>query len=249
MNIQVFKPPVIVLVGTTHPGNIGASARAMKAMGLRELRLVAPRAFPDSEATARAVDAADLLESCRVHADLAAATADIDLVIGTSARPRHLDWPQLSPRGAAALLVERGAQSSAIVFGSEQSGLSNRELDLCQHLITIPTTPEFSSLNLAQAVQICAYEIYLARGDVARVPADARPSERHARAGEIDLLRQHCLAVMQQVGFFKPAHPKLLERRLRRMLARAQLLASEVQVLRGFLAAVEAELDQASRPR
>jgi TrmH family RNA methyltransferase len=249
METQLVKPPVIVLVGTSHPGNIGASARAMKAMGLGELRLVAPLAFPHSEATARAVDAADLLESCRIYVDLAAAIADIDLVIGTSARMRHLDWPQLSPRAAASLLVERDAQSAAVVFGSEQSGLSNRELDLCQYLITVPTSPEFSSLNLAQAVQICAYEIFLARGDIARSPTAARAGERHAPAREIELLRQHCLTVMQRIGFYKPAQPKLLERRLRRMLARAQLLASEVQVLRGFLAAVEAELDQASRPR
>lgn len=233
----------VVLVGTTHPGNIGSTARAMKAMGLTQLHLVAPARFPDDEATALAVGAADLLQGAKVHHDLAAALAGVDLAYATSARDRRIDWPTFSPRGAAADIVARGESQLAVVFGPERSGLSNSDLDLCQRLIEIPTVPEFSSLNLAQAVQIIVYELYAAAPlVVAPRPRNRRLSDQSASAEDVAALQRHCMQVMAAVEFFEPGKPKLLDRRLRRLLSRAELRDSEVQILRGFLTAVEESL-------
>lgn len=251
----------IVLVGTTHPGNIGAAARAMKAMGLSSLHLVAPRHFPSAEATARAAGADDLLARATVHETLAAALAGCDIAYGTTARERRIGWPTVRPRAAAAEIVAAAAGTTAIVFGRERSGLTNEELDACQRAIWIPTVSEFGSLNLAQAVQICAYELHLAAlvGDVdgAAVP-DAAPAsgassafrrgERPASAGEVDGLTAHLLSAMTVVGYHDPARPKLLERRVRRWLGRSGLLHSEAQFLRGFLSAVEARLGGRRQP-
>lgn len=233
----------IVLVGTSHPGNIGATARAMKVMGLTELHLVAPERFPDEAATARAVGADDVLTAARVHATLAAALSGVDVIYGTSARGRRIAWPTVSPRIAAAEIAALGDTRVALVFGPERTGLSNSSLDLCQRLIEIPTVREFSSLNLAQAVQICAYELFLQTPAAPLAPRGRRRlSEQAASVEEVADLQRHCLRVMEAVGFHDPVKPKLLERRLRRLLGRAALLDSEVQILRGFLAAVEEEL-------
>lgn len=149
-----------VLVGTTHTGNLGAAARAMKTMGLTHLELVKPRLPPDAEALARASGADDLLERAGVHEDLSGALAGCRLVIGASARLRSLPWPLLEPPAAARLLLaEATAGDVALVFGRESSGLANEELACCHYLVHIPTDPEFSSLNLAAAVQVLAYEI------------------------------------------------------------------------------------------
>ena len=228
----------IVLVGTTHPGNIGATARAMKVMGLSALHLVAPARFPSAEATARAAGADDILARARVHADLEDALVGVRTVYGTTARERHIDWPAQSPREAAAAIAADG-DDVAIVFGRERSGLTNEELDRCQRAIHIPTSATFRSLNLAQAVQICAYELRLAH--VAAAPAMPAPREGRdppAAAAELEGLRAHTLAVMEAVGYYDPAQPKLLERRLQRLFNRAGLLHSESQILRGFLAAI-----------
>ena len=163
----------IVLVGTTHPGNIGAVARAMKTMALDNLWLVAPKQFPSAEATARASGADDLLARARICTDLSEAIEGCRLVVGASARLRTVQWPQMAPRECArALLSEATAGPVAILFGRESSGLSNQELDRCSHLVHIPSNPEFSSLNLAAAVQILTYEIRIASlcKDVAAVP-------------------------------------------------------------------------------
>ena len=154
----------IVLVGTTHPGNIGAVARAMKNMGLADLALVNPRYFPDKEATARASGAEDLLENATVVDTLAEAIADCVYVAGASARSRAINWPSLDARDCAARLLDQGRKGPvAAVFGPEKSGLSNSDLDHCDTLLTIPTNPEFSSLNLAMAVQVVTYELRLAQ--------------------------------------------------------------------------------------
>ena len=153
----------IVLVGTTHPGNIGACARAMKNMGITDLVLVNPRHFPHDEATARASGADDVLDNARVMATLGEAIADCVYTAGASARSRAIDWPMLEPRECAARLLEEAARGPvAVVFGPEKSGLSNTDLDLCDVLLTIPTNPDFSSLNLAMAVQVITYELRLA---------------------------------------------------------------------------------------
>ncbi len=235
----------VVLVGTSHPGNIGGAARAMKAMGLAQLHLVAPERFPDASATALAVGAADLLINARLHASLAEALVGVDVVYATSARGRRIDWPTFNPRTAAADIVARDGAQVALVFGPERSGLSNTDLDLCQRLIEIPTVPDFSSLNLAQAVQIIAYELYAAAPlVVAPMRRNRRLSDQAARAEDVADLQRHCMRVMAAVEFYEPHKPKLLDRRLRRLLSRAELRDSEVQILRGFLTAVEETLEE-----
>ncbi len=239
-------PPAlrIVLVGTTHPGNIGAAARAMKVMGLARLSLVQPARFPAAEATARAAGADDILARAEVHESLAAALAGSAVVFGTTARERRIDWPTITPREAAARIAA-SQQSAALVFGRERAGLSNEELDLCQHAICIPTDPHYRSLNLAQAVQICAYEVFLAQPPAANTRVRRRVQvDEPAAASALEQLRQHCLAVMERVAYHDPAQPKLLERRLRRLFNRGAMRHSEVQIVRGMLSAIETRLDE-----
>lgn len=231
----------VVLVGTTHPGNIGAAARAMKTMGLSRLALVAPAGFPSAEATARASGADDLLAAATVHADLAAAIADCRLVLATSARERSIAWPALGPRPAAERLLAAAAHGDvALVFGREHSGLSNEELALAGAMVQIPAAAAFSSLNLAAAVQVLAYELRLA----ALGGAPAAPHGPLAAAEDLERLYAHWLELMTAVGFLDPAKPKQLPRRLRRLLNKAALEASEVQILRGFLSAVGRALNR-----
>ena len=233
----------IVLVGTSHPGNIGAVARAMKVMGLDALHLVNPVRFPAIEATARAVGASDLLDRALVHSELEHSVEGCSLVYGTTARNRQINWPVLSPRDAA-LEISRTEAPVAIVFGREQAGLSNSELDLCQRSIRIPTHSQFKSLNLGQAVQIMAYEIRMAHLSMGSGKQDAIGQEKDplASASEIQLLRAHLMAVMKSVGYYDPAYPKLLERRIGRYLNSTNLRHSEVQIVRGFLSAIEQRL-------
>ncbi|MEQ8231193.1 MAG: TrmH family RNA methyltransferase, partial [Gammaproteobacteria bacterium] len=190
----------------------------------------------------RAAGADDILARARVHETLDAALAGVRTVYGTTARTRHIDWPAQTPREAAADIAASDDEV-AIVFGRERSGLTNEELDRCQRAIHIPTSAEFRSLNLAQAVQICAYEVALAGAARPAQPAIARGADDPpASAAELEGLRAHCLAVMAAVGYYDPARPKLLERRLQRLFNRAGLLHSESQILRGFFAAIEQRL-------
>ena len=153
----------IVLVGTTHPGNIGATARAMKNMGLSDLALVNPRHFPHEEATARASGATDVLDAARVYATLEEALTDCVYVAGASARSRTINWPSMGPRDCAErMMLESREGTVAAVFGPEKTGLHNDDLDLCHTLLTIPTDPGFSSLNVAMAVQVFTYELRVA---------------------------------------------------------------------------------------
>jgi len=230
-----------VLVGTSHAGNIGACARAMKTMGLRRLVLVAPQQFPDPEATARAVGAEDVLSDAVVCASLDEAIADCQLVVGTSARDRRIPWPQLAPDEAAERLIRAGHdQRVAVLFGRERTGLSNDELDRCQLLVNIPTDPDFSSLNLAAAAQVLAYELRRAflRGRPSP-PAEAEPlGEPPATAADIQRFYAHLESVLTETGFLDPANPRLLMRRLMRLFNRVELTANEVNILRGVLTAV-----------
>ena len=155
----------IVLVGTTHPGNIGASARAIKTMGLKKLLLVSPKDFPNDVALYRAKAAKDVLEKAEMHSDLFSATKDCELIIGTSARNRKVPWPLVTPRQAGQEIVQamqQGVNKTAVIFGREDRGLTNEELGMCNLHVHIPTNEEYSSLNLSQAVQILSYEIRLA---------------------------------------------------------------------------------------
>jgi tRNA/rRNA methyltransferase/tRNA (cytidine32/uridine32-2'-O)-methyltransferase len=238
-----------VLVGTTHPGNIGASARAMKAMGFTQMTLVSPKTVPAAAATAMASGADDVLAKAKVLSSLGLAVSKCALVIGTTARDRHLQWPVLSPAEAGIRIREALSEGPvAVVFGREQAGLSNAELDLCHHAVRIPSDPAFSSLNLAQAVQVCAYEFRQAlmrtdNGD-AVVKADER--DRLATTAELDQLHAHLIEMMTAVGYFDPSNPRLLERRLRRLINRASMRQSEAQILRGFMSAIAARLGGAA---
>ena len=236
-----LTPIRFVLVGSSHPGNIGACARAMKNMGLESLSLVAPLAFPHADASARASGADDLLQRAVVAATLDEAVADCGLVMGTSARSRSLDWPALSPRECAARAVAAATRTPvAVVFGREKSGLSNSEVERCTALVTIPADPRYSSLNLAMAAQIVAYEIRLAADLETAAPAGDAPP---ASAEDLRRLFEHLERVLVKSGFLDPARPRHLMRRLVRLFQRAGLDGNELNILRGILSAVEQPLD------
>ncbi|MGQ0430395.1 MAG: RNA methyltransferase [Gammaproteobacteria bacterium] len=226
----------IVLVDTTHPGNLGASARAMRNMGLHSLVLVRPQAPADAESLARAAGGAELLRAARVETSVEAAIADCGLVLGTSARERSAYHRVLDPHAAATELVAASTvRPAALLFGGEQNGLTNEDLARCHALVRIPADPSYDSLNLAQAVQILCYEIRLAAGaarsgDAVEPPASVR---------ELSALFAHLDAVLAQVGFMHEGNAAQLGVRIRRLLARAVPDAAEVRILRGLLAAIE----------
>lgn len=227
----------IVMVETSHPGNIGAAARAMKNMCLSQLVLVRPRSFPSAEATARAAGADDLLGSARVVETLAEAVADCPVVIGASARLRSVKWPLLMPRAAAGLATAEAAQAPvSFVFGRESSGLSNAELDLCTHLVHIPSNPAFSSLNVAMAVQVISYELLSAA--VPAGPAD-EPQPVPASNAEMEGLFTHLGQALEDIGFIDEGRSAKLMRRLRRLFHRAAPASDEVNILRGILSAAQ----------
>lgn len=229
----------IVLVETSHPGNIGAAARAMKTMCLTDLVLVNPSEFPHPDAAARASGAVDLLERARVTATLDEALAGCVLVAGTSARRRGIGPPELAPRECAARLAAGALQQDvALVFGRERTGLTNEELGRCHILVNIPANPEYSSLNLASAVQVLAYELMLAR---AAAPAASEAGTRLATADEMERFYEHLEQAALETGFLDPANPKHLMRRLRRLFNRAQPDQNEINILRGLLAALQGE--------
>lgn len=228
----------IVLLETSHAGNIGAAARAMHNMGLDDLWLVAPKSFPDDEATARASGANVLLASATVVASLDEALQGCGLVAAVSARQRSLAWPCKTPREAAAELVASTANTTvALLFGREKYGLSNAELERCHLLISIPANPEYSSLNLAMAVQLLAYEIRLARGQTSLPPASAGPPP--AAAEDMQRFYRHLEEVLLENGFLDPDNPRHLMRRLRRLFNRAVPDENEINILRGILSAVQ----------
>jgi TrmH family RNA methyltransferase len=233
-----MTPPIrFVLCETSHPGNIGAAARAIKTMRFDELVLVDPADFPSAEADARATGAVDILARARVVDTLAEAVADCGLVLGTSARRRKLRWPELNPREAAAqALTAAQSKPVAVVFGTERSGLSNEQLDLCNALVCIPANPEYSSLNMASAVQLIAYELNFARGEFAPPP---QPDWPPASAAEMERFYSHLRDVMISSGFMDPANPRQLERKLRVLFNRAVPDENELRILRGILAAVD----------
>lgn len=227
----------IVLVGTTHPGNIGAAARAMKTMGLRRLYLVDSQGFPSAEATAMASGADDVLARATVCDSLDEAIGDCHLVLGASARRRTLEWSQLSPEEAAArLLEEAGEREVAVLFGRERYGLTNDELKRCQHLVVIPADPEYSSLNLAQAVQVVTYELTRVHRNRAFV---RDPGSREPVTDEVmESFYGHLEAMLYDIGFLKEQPGKLMLR-LRRLFNRARPDATEINILRGILSDVQ----------
>jgi TrmH family RNA methyltransferase len=209
----------------------------MKTMGLTRLCLVAPSRFPSAEATAMAAGADDVLYHAGVHASVPEALAGSGLVVGTSARRRGIAWPEAGPRAAAAQILEAARHGEvALVFGPEHSGLANTEIESCQLMVRIPTAPDFSSLNLAAAVQIMAYEIRQAALDA---PMSQRPEARSATAEELGQLYAHLEETLVAVGFLERAKPGRLMHRLKRLFNRARLDQNELNILRGFFAAVQ----------
>ena len=236
----------IVLLATSHPGNLGAAARAMMTMGLARLVLVAPRRFPDPEADARASGATDVLRGARVVGTLDEALAGSALTVGLSARPREFAGRVLPVREAAreAMAVAHDADV-AFVFGTEMSGLSNDELARCGAVATIPANPAYSSLNLAAAVQVAAYELRVAAlgSEVWRAPRF--PAATH---DEIEGLYAHATHTLAAMRFLDPRMPRRLLPRLRRLFARAGFEREEVNILRGILARIDELIDGRRRP-
>jgi tRNA (cytidine32/uridine32-2'-O)-methyltransferase len=229
----------IVLVGTQHPGNIGAAARALKTMGLSRLVLVAPEQYPADEAFRRAAGADDLLAAAGVVDTLAEAVADCQFVLGCTARSRRVALEEMVPRQAAARAVQAaGAGQVALVFGRERTGLSNEELQLCHASVHIPANPEYSSLNLAAAVQVLAYELRLELLVQASLPAPAAgqyqdPPASHA---QLEGFFAQLGETLDQIDFHKGRAPDSAMRKLRRLFLRTGLNEQEVRLLRGILA-------------
>jgi TrmH family RNA methyltransferase len=247
----------IVMVNTSHPGNIGAAARGMKTMGLSELYLVAPRVFPHAEVTARAAGADDVVAKAVVVDSIEAALQDCRLTLGCSARGRHLSLPVLNPRECAQQALEMSAHAPvAIVFGNEQHGLSNAELQRCHFQVCIPSNPAFSSLNVASAIQIIAYEIKMATLDSSATPVSRQakqkmpaldPQTLPASAEDMALFYAHLETALIAISFMDPSHPRKLMQRLRRFFNRAQPETIELNILRGILAAVLQHSDRGER--
>lgn len=237
----------IVLVEPSHPGNIGAAARAAKTMCIENLVLVNPEDFPSGQARARATGAIDVLERAVIYDSLKEAIADCTFVIGASARERGLQCPEITPDNLGARVWQELEQGNvAIVFGRESSGLSNEELDQCHYLTTIPANWEFSSLNLASAVQVIGYEIYSAYLEKSSADKAANHdlqasggADPLATVEQLENLFEHMQQVLLEIEFFDPKQPKLLMRRLRHLYNRARPTLVETNILRGILSATQ----------
>ena len=224
----------IVLVEPSHPGNIGAAARAMKTMGIGRLALVRPERFPDPQAEWRAASAGDVIERCRVFNDLEAAIGDCVWVVGTSARQRRIPWPVGDVREAAAEVVRQaGTGPVAVLFGRETSGLTNDELQRCNMHLQIPASRDYPSLNLAMAVQVVTYEIF--RQAAAAKPRPRAWDKAPATAAAVEALLAHLERSLVETGFLDPENPGQTLTRLRRLFTRIQLDETEVGMLRGIL--------------
>jgi len=235
----------IVLVETSHPGNIGGVARAMKNMGLSQLCLVNPNDFPSHTASSRASGAGDVLANAKVCNSLQEAIADCDLVIGASARLRKVAWPQLDVRQTAELALSKAPQSTvAMVFGREDSGLTNAELDLCHYLAHIPSNPEYSSLNLAAAVQVFCYEFRVAWLAAQSIEASSSQGYRFdlATSEQLEGFYQHLQQALIDIEFLDAEKNARFMRRMRRLYHRAELDVKELDILRGILTATQRQV-------
>lgn len=235
----------VVLVQTFHPGNIGSTARAMKTMGLSDLVLVNPRAFPDAEATRLAAGASDVIESARVVTTLEDAVSDCVRVVGASARLRSLPLPHYDePDTMATALVEDSHHDKvAIVFGRERYGLTNDEIACCSHQVSIPTNPDYGILNLAQAVQVLAWEVRRAWRCQSRDNSSRPAEERSPTREQMVHFQQHLSRVMHMSGFITQPHART-EAQLQALFARAEPSRKELSLLRGLLASLEGQIDQ-----
>ncbi|MEI8054949.1 MAG: RNA methyltransferase [bacterium] len=229
----------IILVNPSHPGNIGAAARAMKTMGLEHLYLVKPKYFPHVDATARAAGADDILESAIITDSLADALKGSSVVFGTSVRLRDLSLPKVTPKEAAQIIIKEEKHSVAIVFGRENNGLSNDELEQCNYHLYIPTNPNFSSLNLAAAVQLIAYEIKIIQQSIAPPATDV---QKLANAEEMQSFYQHLQQILVMIKFLDLKNPRKVLSRLKILFNRARVQKNEINILRGILSAIQLRL-------
>lgn len=237
--MRVMKSNIrIVLVNTSHPGNIGAVARAMKNMCLESLYLVEPNRFPSAEATSRASGADDLLANAVVCNSLDEALEGCRFVVGASARDRSLSWPIVNPRECAVRVNAESEQHEvALIFGREHSGLTNEELEKCHYLVHIPSNPAYSSLNLAAAVQVLAYELMM---DEPVANSTFEQEERElSTADEMESFFVHLEETMVDVRFLDSSHPRKLMRRMRRLFNRARPDKTEINILRGLFSSAQ----------
>lgn len=231
----------MVLSHTTHPGNIGAAARALKVMGLSQLSLVNPKDYPCAEATQRASRATDILANATVVNCIEEAVSDCQLIVGTSARTRTLPSKLITPRELAEKIKQNPSRVPvAILFGTENSGLTNEELQICHYHVCIPTNPDYSSLNIASAVQLVAYEMRLALSEQALVLEQRQVESDQAISREqLSGLLEHFEQVMLQTGYLVPGQERLLPQRMNRLFNKAELTVAELNIMRGFLSAME----------
>ena len=236
----------VVLVGTTHPGNIGAAARAIKTMGLSKLDLVCPKEFPSNEATYRSKAAKDILEKASIHETLFESVKGCEMVIGTSARNRKVPWPVLNPKNASKEINKAVKNNSkvAIVFGREDRGLTNEELGLCNLHIHIPTNEDYSSLNLAQAVQIVTYEIRMNFLESESLKNDQEWDVELASAEQTERLIEHMDELMKEVEFYDVENPRKLLMRVRRFFKRSGIDVMETNIFRGLFSTIQKKLNK-----
>jgi len=232
----------IVLVNTSHPGNIGGAARAMKNMGLAELYLVEPREYPAPRAVWRAAGARDVLANAKIVGSVDEAIKDCGLVIGTSARERRIPWPLINPRECGdKIWKEAKSHQVALLFGREDRGLTNSELQKCHYHVHIPSNPDYSSLNLATAVQVLSYEIRMASltRKNGKLPEMNEWDQPLATADELELFHDHLASTMADLKFYDPDNPKQLLTRMRRLFNRTRMDKMEFSMLRGLLSAAQ----------
>jgi tRNA (cytidine32/uridine32-2'-O)-methyltransferase len=232
----------IVLVNTSHPGNIGSAARAMKTMGLSQLVLVNPITAPDGKSIALAAGAGDVLANAKTVSTLAEAVADCGLVIGTSARSRTLSWPMLEPRGCGEKMIsEVSKYPVALVFGRENNGLSNEELQQCHFHVCIPANPDYSSLNLAAAVQTLCYEVRMAYLNLSRgqYPENHPEDTEYPLSEDLEGFYSHLEQTLIKTNFIIAKHPGMVMAKLRRLYNRSRPETQELNILRGILASVD----------
>jgi len=231
----------IVLIETSHTGNMGSAARAMKTMGLSKLCLVNPIVKPDSQAISLAAGASDIVKQAQIVNSMQEAIANCQLVIGTSARSRHLQWPHLESFQSGNKIIEEALQGRqiALVFGRERVGLTNEELQKCHYHVSIPANPQYSSLNLAMSVQVLCYEIRMAMLRVNEQPQVESELIDYPKDDDLERFYHHLEQTLLQTGFINPTHPGQIMGRLRRLFTRARIEQQELNILRGILTSID----------
>lgn len=234
----------IVLVETSHTGNMGSAARAMKTMELSNLCLVNPVIKPDSQSISLAAGASDIIKNAAIFSSLEEAIADCSLVIGTSARPRTLQWPNLTPKECGNKIIHEAINAQvALVFGRERVGLTNNELQKCHYHVGIPANPEYSSLNLAMSVQVLCYEIRMSMLSLQAQQTELNmTTTEYPKDIDIERFYQHLEQTLLQTGFINANHPGKIMGRLRRLFTRTRIDQQELNILRGILTSIDKKL-------